>query len=67
MFYDYFNVQNRISEVCPFFKFGPACINCYKNFDVNISTRLFYKVWNFAKPYDFVSISTIHCSRNHNE
>ena len=28
------------------------------------STSLFYKVWNFAKPYDFVSIPTIYFHRN---
>ena len=27
----------------------------------HFSTRLFYTVWNYAKPYDFISIPTIYC------
>ena len=26
---------------------------------VNTATKLFYGVWNFVKPYDFISIPTI--------
>ena len=33
-------------------------------FQANTATRLFYRVLNFAKPYDFISIPTIHCCHN---
>ena len=45
-------------------------IHCFWNFvaflmffQTNTATRLFYRVWSFAKPHDFILIPTIHCYR----
>jgi len=54
----------------------PLCLakvlHCFSSFDAflvlfsgkHTSTRLFYTVGNFTKPYDFISIPTIHCYHN---